>query len=81
MEANKIELGVVPEKANEKEYKIVTEAAVARKLLKDGFTVADIKPKRGRVKETIFVFKVEDGLMDKIAQYTKDREDQLSKEE
>ena len=39
---NKIEMAVLPE------YKIVSDPAIARKLLKDGYRIADIKPKRGR---------------------------------
>lgn len=63
-----VELGVVPTE-NQKSYKIVTDPAISRKLLKDGYRIADIKPKHGAPRESIFVFEVTDGLLDKINQY------------
>lgn len=71
----RIELGVVPGK----EYKIVTSAAIARKLLKDGFVIADIKPKRGHERETIFVFEVVEGFIDKLEQYAAERRESFTK--
>lgn len=46
----------------------VFTAKVARKLLKEGFTIVDIKPDRldPDHKRTLFLFKNEDGLMEKI---------------
>ena len=46
----------------------VFTAKVARKLLKEGFTIVDIKPDRldPDHKRTLFLFKNEDGLMKKI---------------
>ena len=71
----RIELGVVPGK----EYKIVTSAAIARKLLKDGFVIADIKPKRGHERETIFVFEIADGFIGKLEQYAAERRESFGK--
>ena len=62
---NQIDMAVVPEKEN----KIVSEASIARKLLKDGFKMVDIKPKRNHERETIFVFEISDGFMDKMDEY------------
>lgn len=46
----------------------VFTAKVARKLLREGFTIVDIKPDRldPHHKRTLFLFKNEDGLMEKI---------------
>ena len=46
----------------------VFTAKKARKLLKEGFTIVDIKPDRldSDYKRTLFLFKNEDGLMEKI---------------
>lgn len=51
-----------------KEVITVFTAKVARKLLKEGFTIVDIKPDRldPDHKRTLFLFKNEDGLMKKI---------------
>lgn len=73
----RIELGVAPGK----NYKIVTSAAIARKLLKDGFVIADIKPKRGHERETIFVFEVTDGFAGKLEQYTAERRESFAKQD
>ena len=74
---NNIELGVVPKKFVKKN-KIVTDPAVSRRLLKDGFRIVDIKPKRGFPRESIFVFEIVDGLLEKIEQYTAERETYLN---
>ena len=46
----------------------VFSAKVARKLLREGFTIVDIKPDRldPDHKRTLFLFKNEDGLIEKI---------------
>lgn len=46
----------------------VFTAKVARKLLKEGYQIVDIKPDRldPDHKRTLFLFKYEDGLMEKI---------------
>ena len=51
-----------------KEIITVFTAKVARKLLKEGYTIVDIKPDRldKDHKRTLFLFKNEDGLMEKI---------------
>ena len=51
-----------------KEVITIFTAKVARKLLKKGFTIVDIKPDRldPDHKRTLFLFKNEDGLIEKI---------------
>ena len=48
-------------------------AKMARQLLKDGFCICDIKPDKldSDGKRSIFVFKNEDGLSEKLEQYKK----------
>lgn len=50
---------------------VIFAANVARRLLKDGFTIVDIKPDKTDVdgKRTVFVFKNENNIMDKIREY------------
>lgn len=71
----KVEMAVVPNKVeNEnKDFKVVSDPSIARKLLKDGFTIADIKSKKSYPRESVFVFKVEDGFMDKLNGYLESR--------
>lgn len=65
----KIEMAVVPE------FKIVSDPSIVRKLLKDGYRIADIKPKKGHERESVFVFKVENGFMEKMGEYIKAKKD------
>lgn len=67
METNSIEMAVLPEN------KIVTNASVARKLIKDGYKIVDIKPKRNAVRESIFVFQVVPGFMEKMNEYVAEK--------
>ncbi len=50
---------------------VIFSANVARRLLKDGFTIVDIKPdkKDDERKRTVFVFKNENNIIDKIREY------------
>ena len=54
----------------EKEFKVVKNPAIGRNLLKQGFCVVDIKQKRFRSGETVFVFsttiKIENNEIKKI---------------
>lgn len=52
----------------EKKAITVFTASKARKLLKEGFTIIDIKPDKSDVegKRSVFVFKNEEGLLEKI---------------
>lgn len=55
----------------EKKAITIFTANVARKLLKDGYTVVDIKPDKTDEdgKRTVFVFKNENNIMEKIKEY------------
>lgn len=55
-------------KIMKKETIVIFTANTARRLLKDGFTITDIKPDKTDPdgKRSVFVFKNEDGLLEKI---------------
>ena len=72
---NKIEMAVVPEK----EYKVVSDASISRRLLKDGYKLIDIKPKKGHERETVFIFKVEDGFAGAFDKYIAEKKERREK--
>lgn len=74
---NQIELAIVPEK----EYKVVSDASIARKLLKDGYRIVDIKPKVGTPRATVFVFAVEGDFMNTMGRYIQERKEKFDKKE
>lgn len=55
----------------EKKAITIFTANVARKLIKDGFKLCDIKPDKTDMdgKRTVFVFVNENGIMEKIKEY------------
>ena len=52
------------ERAKDPEGVVIIQPGAARKLLKEGFEIIDIKAKRDFQNETVFVFKKEDGLFE-----------------
>ena len=42
--------------------KLIFSPQLAQWLLQNGFTIVDLKPKRGAEKETVFVFEVKSGF-------------------
>lgn len=75
MEINNIDMAVLPK------GKIVPEASIARKLLKDGYKIIDIKPKKSNHHESAFVFEVVPGLIEKVEEYTAERKSRFAKKE
>jgi len=73
MVINDIEMAVLPK------GKIVSEASIARHLLKDGYRIIDIKPKKTNRHESVFIFEVTPGLDEKIEEYTSERKNRYSK--
>ena len=65
---NKIEMAVVPEN-----NKIVNDASISRKLLKDGYRIVDIKPKKGHERETVLIFRVEGDFMNMLSKYIEEK--------
>ena len=54
------EFGVVPNKPilNEKQYKTIFNPGIARRLLKLGNAIIDIKPDRNNSTKTLFIFEI-----------------------
>ena len=52
----------------QKEYLTVFKSNVARQLLREGYTICDIKPDKldPDHKKTIFVFRNKEGLLDRL---------------
>lgn len=50
---------------------VIFTAKTARKLLKDGFTLIDIKPDKNdpNGKRSVFIFRNDDNLLEKIKEY------------
>lgn len=51
--------------------KIILQGDLARHLLKNGYQIVDIKPKKENPQSTVFVFKVEDGFFDILDNWKK----------
>lgn len=49
-----------------KDAKIIFSPQLANFLLARGYTIIKLKPKHGNENETVYVFKLEDGLLDSI---------------
>lgn len=66
---------VMPEAhGNESQCKVVSEPTIARKLIKMGYKVVDIKPKKKFPRETVFVFEIVDGFMDQLNKYLEEKQ-------
>ena len=50
---------------------VIWSAKMARKLLKDGYSIVDIKPDKTDLegKRSVFVFKNDNGIRDKMREY------------
>lgn len=64
-----------------KEYKLVFNAGVSRRLLKMGIPIADIKSDRSNPDKTVFVFKRTDEFEEAFAQINREIADAKSAEE
>lgn len=49
-----------------KDAKVIFSPQLANHLLADGYTIIKLKPKHDNPSETVFVFKLEDGLYESI---------------
>lgn len=54
------------ERARDTEGVVIIQPGAARKLLKEGFEIIDIKAKRDFQNETVFVFRKEKGLYEAL---------------
>ena len=72
------EIETVTTNTSQKEYKdtiTVFTAELTRKLLKEGYTIVDIKPDKNDPdrKKTLFIFKNENGLTKRIHELKEER--------
>jgi predicted CoA-binding protein len=52
-----------------KDAKVIFSPQLANYLLSKGFTIIKLKPKHDNPSETVFVFKLDDGLYDMIEEW------------
>jgi hypothetical protein len=55
-----------------KRDKVIFSPQLAQYLLHCGFTIIDLKRKKGTANETVFVFKYQEGLEEQIATWLED---------
>lgn len=53
--------------------KIIGDPATARRLIRSGFTVIDIKPKKEAARETVFVFRVNKAFNEALEKIEKEK--------
>ena len=58
-----------------KDAKIMFSPQLANYLLACGFSIIKLKPKRDKENETVFVFRLEDGLYDSIENWMEQNEE------
>ena len=57
----------------ERENRIVFKGSIARQLLREGYTIVDIKPDKVNSNKSVFVFKNEDGLEDRMFELVREQ--------
>lgn len=60
-----------------KDAKIIFSPQLANYLLACGFSIIKLKPKRDKENETVFVFRLEDGLYDSIENWMEQNEEDV----
>ena len=58
-----------------KDAKIIFSPQLANYLLQSGYTIIKLKPKHGNPDESVFVFRLEDGLLECIAEWMEQNEE------
>jgi hypothetical protein len=58
-----------------KDAKIIFSPQLANYLLARGYTIIKLKPKHENPNESVFVFRMEDGLLDYIAEWMEQNEE------
>jgi hypothetical protein len=59
-----------------KDAKVIFSPQLANHLLSDGFTIIKLKPKHDCPNETVFVFRVEDGIYESIEAWMAQNEEE-----
>lgn len=57
----------------ERENRIVFKGSIARQLLREGYTIVDIKPDKVNSNKSVFVFKNEEGLEDRMFELVREQ--------
>jgi predicted CoA-binding protein len=57
-----------------KDAKVIFSPQLANYLLMKGYTIIKLKPKHNNPNETVFVFRIEDGLYDAIEEWMANEE-------
>jgi predicted CoA-binding protein len=52
-----------------KDAKVIHSPQLANYLLQQGYTIIKLKPKRGNEYETVYVFRLDQGLLDAVAEW------------
>lgn len=60
----------------EKQGRIISDPSLARKLIRNGFALIDIKPKRKYPRESVFVFDNTDDFNEMLEVFIKEREEE-----
>ena len=53
--------------------KLIFSPQLAQYLLREGFTIVELKPKKNTVNETVFVFRVDEGFSEAIDAWMADK--------
>lgn len=59
----------------EKSTKLIFKPTIARRLLKGGCQIVDIKPNKEDKAKTVFVFKIDENFKECLSSILKDREE------
>ena len=73
---NEVITAVVPGR----QCKVVSDPAIARKLLRDGYKIVDIKPKKKFPRESAFVFESVNGFDKAYDKYMQERKNNKTEE-
>ena len=60
-----------------KDAKIIFSPQLANFLLQRGYTIIKLKPKKTNPDESVFVFKLEDGLLESIEDWMEESKDEI----
>ena len=60
-----------------KDAKIIFSPQLANFLLQRGYTIIKLKPKKTNTDESVFVFKLEDGLLESIEDWMEEPKDEI----
>lgn len=62
----------------ERENRIVFKGSIARQLLREGYTIVDVKPDRINSDKSVFVFRNDEGLEDRLFELVREKQNEAS---